>query len=74
MDSKLGGYLDETDLPPSMSDDDEGGEWIEEEEEQQEQQHQKAESQQENNVIDGFHSEADVQSNCQQLHILKISS
>ena len=32
--SKNGGYLDEMDLPPCMSDEDEGGEWIEEEEEE----------------------------------------
>ena len=30
LDSKSGGYLDEMDLPPMMSDD-EGGEWVEEE-------------------------------------------
>ena len=33
--SKNGGYLDEMDLPPCMSDEDEGGEWIEEEEEEE---------------------------------------
>ena len=33
LDSKSGGYLDEMDLPPTMSDD-EGGEWVEEDEEE----------------------------------------
>ena len=42
LDSKSGGYLDEADLPPSMSDDDEGGEWIEEEGEVEIQQQQQA--------------------------------
>ena len=74
MDSKSGGYLDEADLPPSMSDDDEGGEWIEEEEEEELQQQQKAEFLPEDNALSGFPDGADIQADCSLLHSLKISS
>ena len=81
LDSKSGGYLDEADLPPSMSDDDEGGEWIEEEEEvevqlqqQQQQQQQQGELKVDEDVLDGFKSEAVIQPDCQLLQSLKIAS
>jgi hypothetical protein len=77
LDSKSGGYLDEADLPPSMSDDDEGGEWIEEEEEvevQLQQQQQQGELKVDENVLDGFKSEAVIQPDCQLLQSLKIAS
>ena len=73
LDSKSGGYLDEADLPPSMSDDDEGGEWIEEEGEAEIQQQQQGELQIDENLLDGFKSESVIQPDCQLLQSLKIA-